>query len=176
MKKLSYIFMGMLLGIALAVSASAYADDLKSLIGLKVGSVWELRVDGETVGQVPIIKGSSYGPIRQIAEIAGLDVDFEPGVVLLETIIDDEVNVIIEKPKVRGINEVQADLDSIIRSIESVGDRVKSLAVAASDDVQRDLPSEEAQFWAKEYNQAVKLLAELEDHKVELEAELAALE
>lgn len=173
MKKLSYVFMGMLLGIALAISASAYADDIKSLVGLKVGSVWELRVDGETVGQVPIIKGSSYGPIRQIAEIAGLDVDFEPGVVLLES-ISEEVTGATGTP--RSKDDVLNDIANINYQISGAETNVKTLAFTAGSDVQKDLSPDVAQFWMDEYNKAVNRLTELEAEKADLEAELAALQ
>ncbi len=85
MKKLSYFIAGTLVGATIMTAGSAFADDIKQLINSKVGSVWELHVDGKQVGDVPIIKGSSYAPVRQIAEIAGFNVEFETGKVYLES-------------------------------------------------------------------------------------------
>lgn len=93
MKKARMFVAGCLVGALTMTAAGAFADDIKSLVGIKVGSVWTLHVDGEAVGEVPIIKGSSYAPVRQIAGIAGMDVGFESGHVYLTNKANEPGNV-----------------------------------------------------------------------------------
>lgn len=74
-------FVGFLAGVLLTFSMSVYADDIKSLIGQKVQGTVSVNVNGTTVADGVIIKGYSYAPVRSLTEAAGLEVNYEKGVV-----------------------------------------------------------------------------------------------
>lgn len=117
MKKFVYFISGTLVGAVIMTAGSAIAAEVKQLVGTKVGSVWELHVDGKVVGEVPIINGNSYGPVRQIAEIAGMDVEFEKGKVFLET-REALKNVDAEKPSAEYLSLRINFYNGLIKNLE----------------------------------------------------------
>lgn len=123
MKKLSYFIAGTLVGASIMTAGSVFADDVKQLLNSKVGSVWELHVDGKQVGEVPIIKGSSYAPVRQIAEIAGFNVEFETGKVFLETKGRSDI---VTDGEIKGIELHIAHYEEMIIMQEVERDRIQS--------------------------------------------------
>lgn len=165
MKKLSHFLVGTLVGATLMTAGTVFADDVKQLVGTKVGSVWELHVDGEKVGDVPIISGSSYAPVRQIAVIAGMDVGFEQGKVFLKT-------------KEDGGN-VERTAELITLQIAHVKRLRDTLIGVRDDDMARlaEMPTEEAR---KSLEETIAIrekgIAEYEAEIAALEAELAELE
>ncbi|MHA7962890.1 hypothetical protein ACX93W_02010 [Paenibacillus sp. CAU 1782] len=161
MKKTKYFIAGTLVGAVVMTAGSAIAAEVKQLVGTKVGSVWELHVDGKVVGEVPIINGNSYGPVRQIAEIAGMDVDFEPGKVFLETKEADGVGTVTEK-----------DAEFIGMHI-GLYERMISNLKQEKSDREAELTGLSSAAAVKEKKEAIEVL----DAKIaEYEAEIAALE
>ncbi|MFF2889848.1 hypothetical protein [Paenibacillus sp. NPDC057967] len=164
MKKLLIFIAGAIVGAVIMTAGSAMAGGFKALVNEKVGSVWELYVDNKSVGDVPIIKGSSYGPIRQIAEIAGMDVDFEPGKVYLST----KEESVIEK-----------DAEFLNLQIAHTKRLRDALVNVRNEDKARlqEMPTEEAR---KSLEEAIAIkeegIAAYEAEITALEAELAALE
>jgi hypothetical protein len=167
MKKVVYFIAGTLVGAVVMTAGSAIAAEVKQLVGTKVGSVWELNVNGEAVGEVPIINGSSYGPIRQIAQIAGMDVDFEPGKVLLVTTkAGDNVEEVSD-----GTELLKLQIAHTMRLRDGLVNGRKEDAARLSD-----MPTEESK---KNLEEAIKTLdegiAKYEAEIAKLEAELAEL-
>lgn len=168
MKKMKYFIAGTLVGAVVMTAGSAIAAEVKQLVGTKVGSVWELHVDGEKAGEVPIINGSSYGPIRQIAEIAGMDVDFEPGKVFLETAKEGGGNVEVGE-------KTQEVLTSEISTKKVQLQAWKDKVVAHEESI-RDVDSpENVAVQEAKIVEAKGEIAALEAEIVDLEAQLAAL-
>lgn len=143
-------------------ASSAFAAEIKQLVGTKVGSVWELYVDGEKAGDVPIISGSSYAPVRQIADIAGMDVDFTQGKVFLETKEDG-----MESYEPTRQEEVEAR----IRHLDAVILSEKTTIFGYETLIKQESSPE---------NEAVAIyrgkIAEIEKRITEYEAEIATLE
>lgn len=68
---------GMIVGIALTISATTYADDITSLIGKTVQGVFPVKVNGDILAKTAIvIDGTSYLPVRAIGDAIGYDVSF----------------------------------------------------------------------------------------------------
>ncbi len=166
MKKLPIFLTGALVGAVVMTAGSALADGIKSLVNEKVGSVWELNVNGEAVGEVPIIKGSSYAPVRQIADIAGLDVDFEPGKVYLTTkeggglgqVVDKEytsLQVAFWERQIDKLKELRA------QKVEEKAELTTSEANASMDEAIAELDARITEYEAE----IVKLEAELKAAK-----------
>ncbi|MHA6484458.1 hypothetical protein ACX1C1_21410 [Paenibacillus sp. strain BS8-2] len=169
MKKLSYFIVGTLVGATVMTAGSAFAAEINQLVGSKVGNVWELHVDGEKVGDVPIINNSSYAPVRQIAEIAGMGVDFEQGKVFLET--KEEGMNSYEPTRVEIIESRLRYLDAVI-----VGEKN---AIFGYETLIKQESSPENEVVAIYRGKIVDIkgrVAEYESEITELEAELAEIE
>jgi len=75
---------GFLAGILIATAGVAAADTV-SMIGKKIQSEAIVTLDGEEIGTALIVDGTSYPPLRTVAEAVGVGVGWEKGVVKLET-------------------------------------------------------------------------------------------
>lgn len=70
--------MGLIVGIAITASATAFADEIESIIGKTVEGQFPVKIDGVTLDkQAAVIDGTSYLPVRAIGEAIGRDVSFD---------------------------------------------------------------------------------------------------
>lgn len=86
MKKWTYGIIGAFVGVAMTISFSAAAEEFQSLIGKQVEGQVAVIVDGKEIS-VPaaIIEGTSYAPVRAVAEAVGRNVDWYEGKVLINS-------------------------------------------------------------------------------------------
>jgi len=187
MKKAGYIFIGMLMGIVLATAASAYADEIQSLIGKKIEGQVPVYLDGEKLDDAIIIENKSYAPVRKVAEAAGKEVTFAEGKILLESTKTSEV----------GSSEVDTVVDTAqpTRTVEQIDERIASIkANLAKKENQITLAKKNIELYEKvlqdpdsyspeevEYVNywlpiEKEMLANYEASKRSLESELSALE
>lgn len=69
---------GILIGAALMFSASAFADDIKSLVGLEIQGEFPVAVNGKILdAKAEVINGSSFLPVRAISDAVGYDTQFD---------------------------------------------------------------------------------------------------
>ena len=172
---------GFFVGALAFTAVQASADGIKSLVNTKVGSVWELHVDGKNVGEVPIISGSSYAPVRQIAEIAGMDVDFEQGKVFLtkKTGVDYNSPEVLKSKiseKMKRITEAKSSIGGINIHVEAHKKTYEAylkndpeFAEGYKADYERYL-----QAYLDEITDLETEIATLESEIADLEAELSA--
>lgn len=75
MKKM---FLGILIGVAVSVPATIFADEIASVVGKKVDGEFAVTLNNNKL-DVPaiVIEGTSYAPVRVIGETLGLDVKFD---------------------------------------------------------------------------------------------------
>jgi hypothetical protein len=74
MKKMSYLAIGIALGIGLSASGEALAALAVSLIGKTVQSEMTVYVDNKPLSEkAPTLNGRAYLPVRKMAEVAGLE-------------------------------------------------------------------------------------------------------
>ncbi|MEK5058653.1 hypothetical protein BK126_02930 [Paenibacillus sp. FSL H7-0326] len=73
MKKFVYMASGMLLGIALALPlGSAFADQIKSVVGTKITGQYSVTVNGKELADPAIVaEGKSYAPVRSLVSAVG---------------------------------------------------------------------------------------------------------
>lgn len=159
MRKLSHFISGLLAGALIMTATTVFASGGKLLVNAKVGSVWELYVDNNRVGDVPVIKGSSYAPVRQIAEISGFDVTFERGKVFLSTKEGGDINE-------------HKDGELIELQINYYKRMIDSLKISLSER-KTELTSLTAEQARKEVEDTI---SSLEERIAEYEAEIATLE
>jgi hypothetical protein len=98
---------GFLAGVLLTFSMSAYADDIKNLVGQKVQGTVAVKVNGAQVADGVIIKGTSYAPVRSLTEAAGLDVSYDKGVVTVVNGIKITLTADQIKTQLVSLNELK---------------------------------------------------------------------
>lgn len=74
---------GFIVGVVVSVSATAYADDIVSLIGQQVDGQTPVYLNGTKLDDAVIIDSKSYAPIRTVSEAAGLEVSYTEGEIQL---------------------------------------------------------------------------------------------
>lgn len=78
MKKWSYLFGGILIGVVVATSGSAVAAQVKSIVGQKVTGEYKVIVDGkELQDKGAVINGRTNAPVRAISESIGADLQVD---------------------------------------------------------------------------------------------------
>lgn len=76
---------GFVAGAIVATAATAFADDIQSLIGREVQGEFKVTVQGKELEQKAlVIDGTSYAPVRAIGEAVGniVEFDMEKGITL----------------------------------------------------------------------------------------------
>lgn len=77
----------------LVISATAYASDIQTLVGRAIEGTFAVQLSGEKLeNKAIVIDGTSYLPVREIAEKMNLKVDFdmERGVILESNYVPPE--------------------------------------------------------------------------------------
>ncbi|MDR6776252.1 copper amine oxidase N-terminal domain-containing protein [Paenibacillus polymyxa] len=78
MKKWSYLLSGVLIGAVVATAGSAFADEIKSLVGEKVVGEYTVKVNGNSLAENAIVvDGKAHVPLRAVSDSlgAGIKVD-----------------------------------------------------------------------------------------------------
>lgn len=75
MKKWTYLVSGVVIGAIIATSSSAFADQVKTLVGKKVTGEYTVIVDGKTLNDKgAVIDSKANAPVRALSEALGADV------------------------------------------------------------------------------------------------------
>jgi hypothetical protein len=78
MKKWGYLLSGVVLGAALMVSSSAFADQIKTLIGKSVAGEYTVTVDGKTLSEKAIVvDNKAHVPLRAVSDSLGARIKVE---------------------------------------------------------------------------------------------------
>lgn len=75
---------GFLAGAVFTLSAAAFADDIKSLVGKKIQGETVVELNGQALDTAIIVDGKSYAPVRSIGEAAGYDVSMQNKKIILD--------------------------------------------------------------------------------------------
>lgn len=72
------ILIGMVIGFILSFSFTAYAAEIKDIVGRKIQGMFPVKIDGKML-EVPaiVIDGTSYLPLKLTAQTLGYDVSFD---------------------------------------------------------------------------------------------------
>lgn len=86
MKKYAYVLGGVLIGIVISFSSTAFADQIKTLVGKKVVSEYTVYVNGFALkDKAPVIDGTTNVPLRSLSESLGADIKVEGKTVYITT-------------------------------------------------------------------------------------------
>lgn len=74
MKKWSYLLSGVLIGAVVATAGSAFADQLKSLVGQTVAGEYTVKVNGNSLSESAIVvDGKAHVPLRAVSDSLGVN-------------------------------------------------------------------------------------------------------
>lgn len=88
MKQLRMLFIGLIAGVLLATAGTGYAKTIVDKVTATVRGDFNVYVDGKKaeLKNAPLaVDGSSYLPVRELAELLGKDVDFKDGDIKIDT-------------------------------------------------------------------------------------------
>ncbi|MGN7309101.1 hypothetical protein ACTHQ2_24470, partial [Bacillus subtilis] len=106
---------GFLAGAVFVLSASAFADDIQSLVGKKIQGEAVVELNGQALDTAIIVDGKSYAPVRVIGEAAGYDVSMQNKKIIL----DEKSSATVTAPgKGQSVEEQKAKLEERISNHE----------------------------------------------------------
>jgi hypothetical protein len=176
MKRISYIFLGILIGVMLTASVGAYAAT-KGFIGKKISAEYEVYLDGETTHNVGIaVDGKSYLPVRWMADTSGMGVDFKENKIYLENkkevVTPTDTTITDTEKKGDGMSNemsVESQLEVINGSIKKI-ETIMMLNKAALDDPRSNWTTERKTELEEAISGNEKDIAELKAKKAALES------
>lgn len=115
---------GFLAGTVFAISATAFADDIQSLIGKKVQAEYTVQVNGKVMNTV-VVEGKNYAPVRAIGEAVGYSVVVDGKKVIL----NNEVKAV---DSIKSISNPTYTVEQINYSIKSAQDDVDRYTLAVN--------------------------------------------
>ncbi|OPA77477.1 copper amine oxidase [Paenibacillus selenitireducens] len=179
MKKWAYLLSGLIIGGLIATTGSAFADQVKSLIGKKVTGEYTVVVNGKTLqDKGAVIDSKTNAPVRALSEALGADVKVEGKTITITKdtgqgeAVTSETNPYFGQKK--SILEDRKDVleTSILKPrIEERKDIIDQIEILKKSGADESLKKKEEQL--KEYEDAItKYTKELE----QVNEALAALE
>ncbi|WP_419890735.1 hypothetical protein [Paenibacillus xylanexedens] len=123
---------GFLAGAVFILSASAFADDIKSLVGKKIQGEAVVELNGQALDNAIIVDGKSYAPVRVIGEAAGYDVSMKNKKIIL----DEKSSATVVTPgKGQSVEEQKAKLEERISNHEDRILRLETRIVGLEDEL-----------------------------------------
>lgn len=109
---------GALIGIALTLTTSVFADDIKSLVGKAIQGEFVVKYEGVTINKKAIvIDGSSYLPVKAIADSLDLEATFNKDTgIELKKKVGVEMTSAINSPDAALLDSEIADKKKILES------------------------------------------------------------
>jgi len=160
---------GFIAGVLVATASVAAADTI-SLVGKKVQSEAIVTLDGEAIGTALIIDGTSYPPLRVVAEAVGVGVGYEKGVVKLQTQNEKPMSLSYWEGRLEDLN---GSLEIAKKLVETAEGRVEKgkLAIEKWQNTLDSLPADASDVTKNEYTTRI---TNGQIEQLELEADLQA--
>lgn len=122
MKKWTYLLSGVVIGALVATAGSAFADQVKSLIGKKVTGEYVVVVDGKALpDKGAVIDGRTNVPVRGMAQALGVDFKVDGKKIIVTS---DSENPVQKSEENTGVGKDNPYLgkskDSLIRNRDSL--------------------------------------------------------
>ncbi|WP_052770005.1 hypothetical protein [Paenibacillus sp. IHB B 3415] len=166
---------GFLVGAIFTVSATAFADDIKSLVGKAIQGEAPVIVDGQQLDTAIIVDGKSYAPIRSIGEAAGYSVSVDGKKIILKSEVKDSMKTTSENlDKPRTLEDVTTVITRTQEKIERYKEAIQlyELNVSSSKTEEAKANSQlMLDSYKKQLAEAEQKLIDLEKQKAELESE-----
>lgn len=122
MKKWTYLLSGVVIGALVATAGSAFADQVKTLIGKQVTAEYQIVVNGKALqDKGAAIEGRANVPVRSLANAIGADVKVEGKKILVtleqEKDSSDEAS---DKPTTSGNKYIGYSKKSLLETKDSI--------------------------------------------------------
>lgn len=130
---------GISIGAALTFTGQAFAA---TLLGSTVDAVIQVEVDGQNMGQAPVIDGVSYLPVRQFGNEAGYNVAFGEGKATLTseetTAVGSQEEAATETPttstmSVEDAENIKSSEDQIVLAKDRITERQAKISGYEAD-------------------------------------------
>lgn len=162
---------GVIVGIAITASATAYGEEIvDSIIGKKIDGSFPVKIEGKTLEKhAAVIEGTSYLPVRAIGDALNMEVKFdaEMGIELISK-EDDPV----AEGEVTAIPETVVPKEVKIELLEGEISKTKVFIHTTKS----TLSNEEKNPIGRDVKKLKAELIQLEQELADLEAELAILQ
>lgn len=113
------VLLGVLVGIILSVPMYAAAEKLPAIIGKTVQGTTSILIGVEYAADAIIIDGTSYAPVRAIAELVGMGVSFENGKIILT---EKEGEPLQELPATTDVNPIAEENKRILEEVRRLAE------------------------------------------------------
>jgi hypothetical protein len=154
---------GFIVGCSLMFAVQAGAA---TLINSTVDEVIEVEVDGENLGQAPVIDGVSYLPVRKLGAKAGYDVSFREGKATLTSKVTEQIPIETGDPVATDTPTHNFTFDNIDAAIKDKEGSIR-VAIGLSIYAKGESPEEDAK-WKAHISELEKELERLKEIKAEL--------
>lgn len=113
--------LGLLFGIALAITSTTYADEIKSMVGKNVQGEFPVYINGlELDTSAVVIDGTSFLPVRKISEYTNYDIGFDENKKVITLSNEtNEIAISYKRQTTESLNEALKRFDKNIRSREA---------------------------------------------------------
>lgn len=193
MKKWMYLLIGVVIGAVLATTGSAFADQVKSMVGKEVAGEYKVNVNGAALSENAIVvEGKAHVPLRAVSDSLGANIAVNGKSIQITTNTADqtEPESVTEGKASSGkfanwpkdeLEERKAKLEGYISNAEEGIDRMKISLERAEKNKEafKDSPKT-LEITNKNIEDTKKSIQEVETHLAEYKAELeevsAALE
>lgn len=170
--------MGLILGVGIMFSVSVYAEEVVNYMGAKIEGQFDVKVNGQKIDQPAlVVNGTSYLPVRTIAEMFGAEVKFDAdlGIELISS-KDSKDSAAKPSGSTSQIKLVQQEYERVVDELAAAQNkelelrneinRIKTNHETKGQDTS-DLENKLSEYEAK--------IKELTEKKYELEAQLTQL-
>lgn len=181
MKKIIVSFIA---GALLMAAGQVFADDI-SLVGKKVGGEAKVILNGKEISDAVIIDSKSYAPVRDISESFGANVEYEQGVITIDSITEEKSNDEIANinAEIKGlegqkfnaerkISDLDNQISSLLGAIQFINDKESLRETESQKEAAKNSIAELEEKITPLKSEQDQLLQQIED----LNKEIAALE
>jgi vacuolar-type H+-ATPase subunit I/STV1 len=168
MKKMIF---GIFIGLILAFPLGAHAEEIVSMIGKQVQGTFPVKLhDKDLSDQAIVIDGTSYLPVRAIAEKLGLKVDFDPtkGISISDPGETPELKA--QREKAKKIQDLQQQSDDLTKQIEDLYKIIEPYETIAVGADGKSVAKPKDDTYAKTKAQRDALIAQRDDIDKQLES------
>jgi hypothetical protein len=173
MKKYFYGFIGILIGFLLSLTISAHAEVI-SMIGKVIQGEFPIKVNGSSLdNKAFVVDGTSYLPVRAIAESVGMDVYFNADLGI--ELKNKEVAKPVNTPTNTVINTSPTPTPQRVWTLTEINERIATIKMQIEGSetllgviLKRNPESKEISIGKSRIADLQSQLTELEQKKAEL--------
>ena len=166
---------GFIFGVLLTFGFSAYAADGFSKVGKTITAEYPVFLDGIELPVTAVaFEGTSYAPVRILAETLGLEVDFQENKIFLLT--DETVGDEMETPTINEeISKIEGELRVLNSYLELKLRKIEPYADVEGTARMEELAKENPSKYRPLLEERKKIYDELKAEIDELQAQIAEL-